>query len=444
MSPTTEIHSGLFNRTALLRQIAILAAFLLIAMSCQSLFAQAPTPGKRATPARRQPDRRTQPVAPVEPEAEEAEEEEETPPAKEYKELTVDDTLKSKGSKVTPILTAGKFENPADQTMFDDYYRNYFLARWSLVDNIENLPRERKDLCNQLGKRSVGGSAVHDHLNDIVLEVMKTLASGDFHPAVRYNAVLMIGDLNSVEKVGSEKDVPLPDALKVLMGAAESGKLSDELRVAAMIGIARHARLNIQDEEVRASLSKSMLRLATAEIPAGPAASGREWIRAQAIETLGILGSVGENNSVFQAMLKAVADDKLPPFVRIAAVDALGRLNYLSANGINATEAAFTLGQYALDACDDELQSLKKPGSLVMRRRIMSSLIAVLSALGGEGDDRKGIASIAKEPNLAAELQKTIEEACKTLDQTEEDKGLKAPVADLQKKLKAWLQKKPK
>ena len=275
MFPITIASTTLAARGVGYRHLAILVAFLVGVMTCQLVFAQAHAP-RPPRPRPTNPTTTGPQQLPPEPADDDV-----PPPSREYKELPFDDSRdgpKKNVSKVTPILTAGKFGD-GEKEIFDDYYQNYALPRWSLVKDIADLPKERKELRNQLAKRSVGGSAVHDRLNELVLESMKTLATGDFHPAVRVNAMLMIGELNRVEAVGSEKAVPLPEALKVLVAVAENTKLLDWLRVEAMVGILRHASAGVQDDDAYKSLTTAMLRLATAELPTGPTAAGCAWIR---------------------------------------------------------------------------------------------------------------------------------------------------------------------
>ena len=77
-------------------------------------------------------------------------------------------------------------------------------GRWQ--KDVTNLPKERKDFRNNhLRNRSGTAPDVHDHLNELVLDFMKKLVAGDFHPAVRVNAMLMIGELNRVEPSGSDE-----------------------------------------------------------------------------------------------------------------------------------------------------------------------------------------------------------------------------------------------
>ena len=162
---------------------------------------------------------------------------------------------------------------------------------------------------------------------------------------------------------------------------------------------------------------------------------------------LGLLGSVGASNAVFDAMLKAVSETKLPFCTRRIAAESLGQLNYSGAAGIDPTEAAAALGQFAIQVCEEELRSAKDSGNPVSRRRVKQRLDAVMTALGGTGEGgRKGIISLAQEPQrpLIDELQKDLKDISDLLDdKRHERENMKPRVEELRKKLEAWLQKKP-
>lgn len=360
--------------------------------------------------------------------------------------LPVDEKLKR--FDISSILRAGRFANAQEQQSFDKFYNSYFLARWTEPKYFTSLPRYRQDLRNHF--RLAKSGDVFNHLNALTLDFMGKLAAANRPPVVRVNALLQIGELNRVEQSGSQPPVPLPEALTVLLAAAENAKLPDGLRAAALVGVVRHAP-SVSDDDARRTLSAAMLRLAASEPAPASTVAGHGWIVAQAIDVLGLLGSVGENNVVFNAMLKAVADAKLPPFARIAAANALGRLNYSSATGLNAVEAALALEPLAAEGCAEALRSAKTADDKsIERRRIMPYLGAVLTALGGEDANHKGILSLAKEPAqqaFLAELQKIVKDANDTLDDQRKEKekdDMKPTVEGLQKSLDAWLKKKPK
>ncbi len=371
---------------------------------------------------------------------------EEGQPEKKYDSRPVDIGLKKEDSKIRAILREGKFADPQAKADFDAFYTDYFLSRWSLQGDVTKLIKYRQDLSSHF--RTAIPGEVHDHLARLVLDFLTKLAGGDYHPAVRINAVLAIGELNSVEPSGHDAAVPLPEALDVLIAAVESKKLSDGLRAAAMVGILRHASAGISGGEAKKKVNDLMLRLATADVPAGSALSARAWMVAQAAETLGALGAVGEKNDAFTALLKIVADTKLPFLVRCAAADALGKLNYSSAGGINPVETAAALGQLAIDACKDGLETTKDTASVAFRRRMLRRLDAVLTALGGDDEKSpRGIQLLAKEPpqkTFVDGLQKVTKEAVEKLDyKLSEEEDMKDTVTTLQKQLEGLLQKKP-
>jgi hypothetical protein len=365
----------------------------------------------------------------------------------EPEQLPVNTALKKDLNKINVMLMAGRFDSADNQALFDKFYQDYFLARWTEVKTIANLPAYRKELRNShLGKKSSGGGAqVHDHLNELVLDFMNKLANGPYHPAVQVNAMQMIGDLNSVES----PPTPLPEALGVLIAAVENTKLPEAVRVAAMVGIERHVASQIRDEDVRKTLTNALLKVATTDPPQDDADAAREWILVQAVETLGRLGSVGENSAVFNALAKTLANSRLSLYTRGVAAGSLGLLNYSDAAGINPVDAAAQLGQFLMDACDEELKLAKETSQPISRRRIKQRICAALSALiGGEDAARKGIVSLAREPGQQAflvELRKTIESLNDFIDDKKhESDDLQAPVTKLRTELDAWLKKKPK
>jgi len=366
-------------------------------------------------------------------------------PKTKYEEMEVDDTLKKNVNKVNPMLMNGKFA-AGEKELFDEYFEKYVLAKWTHVNDITSLPKFRDELANQLKKRS-SAAEVHDHLNALVLEFMQNLAAGPYHPAVQINAMLMIGELNSVESPVT----PMPEALGVLVASASNAKLTDAVRAAAMVGIRRHVTVGAADAEARKSLSTAMLKLATEDLPGGPTEAGREWIQAQAIDILGRLGSLGDNNAVFKALVKKLGDPKLSLSTRSVAADSLGRLNFANASGVNPLDTAAVIGQYVADACNEELKMVKELEAKdaeqgVSRRRMKRQLNAALSALtGGEDKNRKSILSLAKDPaqqNLMAALQKSIEAMTSIIDNRNSEKDdLKKGVEDLRTKLETWLKK---
>jgi hypothetical protein len=425
--------------------LSLLVVFLAGVFACPIVLAQ-PAPAKPADPSDAKKAAETTPepakATPVTPPTEPKYDEDPVNESRAFKQTV--------GAKALSLLApAGKF-GAGDQAAFDQFYNEYQLSRWSQVKNITKLPDFRKSLRNDLQKAKSG--EVHDHLNTLALEYLKKLATGNYHPVVQVNAVLMIGDLNKEELGVGTPPKPLPAAFDVLLADVQNAKLTEAVRAAAMVGIQRHVVLGISDEETKRPLTAAMLKLVAAADPSdgAPTTPGRDWICAQAVETLGYLGAVGQNNAVFNAMFKTLADNKLSISTRSIAARSLGRLNYSGVTGINSVEVAAALGQFLVDACNDVSQLAKttsKPA--LLRNWIRQPLRDASAALIGPEDaaGKGGVKPLAPEGSLRTyldKLQEKIETLAGFLDDPKHEKDDLLPQVDgLRKALEAWLKEKP-
>jgi hypothetical protein len=376
----------------------------------------------------------------------------EPPPPWHYETKNVNPALSADQRTILQILKAGKFQG--NQQTFDDFYTQYFLARWTLEENLKNLawnqvravpgpraggaapphPNYRAELRSHF--RSTSGE-VYGRLNELVLDFMKELVAGNYHPAVRVNAMLAVGELT--QEPVEHNAAPLPEALKVLVAAVKNSELPDCVRVAAMTGILRHAEADIDDDEARKSVVAVMLSVSADELKLKKA-QVQDWFVGQAMTGLGSLGSVGERQAAFQAIVKTIADSKRSFGTRSIAVESLGQLDYADADGIDVADTAATLVQFAINACDEESKVLVDRGRIKQRIEIVSR------ALNGSGGSRKGIRSLVKDEGQAAhfkELNELLRRAGDDLDDPEKIMDAISTVETLRAALDDWLKKKP-
>ncbi len=138
--------------------------------------------------------------------------------------------------------------------------------------------------------------AAHDELNRITLDKMQAIASDNYHPTVRLNAMLLIGDLTESADASSP---PWKNALPALLKAATANDSVDAVRVAALRGLLRHAQAGI-DPSVRPQVIQGMPRAGPAAHSAGRPATkdGHDWISRRAIDVLSAIGDPGNNGTV--------------------------------------------------------------------------------------------------------------------------------------------------
>jgi hypothetical protein len=362
-----------------------------------------------------------------------------------YLEDQVTAAQKKNLNNIITILREGKFDGKKND--FETYYKTYALARWTQLSTLNNLRDFHKELFSNLKQAKSG--EVHDYLNKLVLEYMIKLAKENYHPAVRVNAILTIGDLNSVDSMGGQ-EIPWPDAVPVLLETINDPKQIVPVKVAALVGINRHVTAGINDPPTQAQISAALLKLLAGLGAANYDDAGQTWIRKRVIDILGALGNVGANNQVAKLLSGYAGDSKAPFFLRSSAAQSLGKLKYAQASGLNAVDLAKSLAQYMLDACGAELGA---EGTAADRQRRMKALLAS-AMMGLQGDDKtfKGIMPLATAPaqtSALKNLQSIFDTLLKTIDKDvsklSEDNAqkyiedFKKAVEDCQGKLKDWL-----
>ena len=264
--------------------------------------------------------------------------------------------------EVGKMLQYGKFD-AGQSAKFDDYYTYFNLPQWTLSDSRSQLLDLRKKLHDDLNKAGrPSNTEVHDRLNALSLEFMDALANNRdpaggggkrFHPAVRVNAMLMIAELNAVERKGSTPPEPLPDALRTLMKNAGDPKQIEAVKVAALVGILRHLTLGAVSEPEQKQLAAVMLKLLKSPSPEGQSAEGHAWLQTRAAEVLGRFGSVGAGGEVAVALAALVGDKKAPFESRCLAAGELGRLKYTKGSYVG--DCAVALGRLARDCAAAEI-----------------------------------------------------------------------------------------
>jgi hypothetical protein len=253
--------------------------------------------------------------------------------------------------------------------VFNSYYLLFVFPMMTQTSEeaLQGLP-ERRNKFFRTEVEICRNSEVHAHLVSLTLDQMSVIVQDTFHPAVRYNAMLIISSLNDQDavRIGAEKKLPEPmaRALPFILEQFRKPENSDAIKVAALIGLARHLEWDPhrpQDSQpipaaLRTQIINELLALAEAkDPPAGRNAEGHLWFRRRAVEALGLACYNKLEPPVKDALDKLLRDDKEPLPLRFAAATAVGRLNYQPPAAFDAKDTAKVLGYLALLACDSEL-----------------------------------------------------------------------------------------
>jgi hypothetical protein len=278
--------------------------------------------------------------------------------------------------KETILRGSEPFTTDATKKFLGDYYSRYYFALLTHPKNIGDWPKTRVNLTRTLSATNLQTPPllqVHDFLVEVIYQAMLPLIRGNYHPAVRCNAMLLLGSLNSQDPlfVGDAKRpaVPLIKSLGVMLSELGNPQQIDGVRAAALVGILRHVEIDSQlaDGQRRlvggnrdAAIADVMLVLVNEkQAPEGRTQTGHDWMRRRAVEILGYLGSPGQGNSVLAGLDAVLTDNKAPVALRCSAAEAMGRLRLPPNAGIKVSDAARKLATVAVFACQKEIQRVE-------------------------------------------------------------------------------------
>ena len=231
--------------------------------------------------------------------------------------------------------------NSARPDNFDRFFQEYLFAEMTQTSdaNLSTLGAKRADFLRKYLSADANGANRTYLIEDQLLPAMKRIAEGNFHPAVRLNAVLMIGIANSSEgnSLANEAPTPNPACVKYLIGLLKQDQLPLYLRVGVFTGLHRVSQLEglvprLEQADVK-EISDAALAVTEKKYPGqeGWDPDANYWLRRRAIQILGFLRKPGENGTVVNALLAVLGDEKNEFQVRLDAIDSLSQLNYENA-----------------------------------------------------------------------------------------------------------------
>ncbi len=226
---------------------------------------------------------------------------------------------------------------------FDMFMREFVLASMAQTDeqSLSEMSKRRADFMRQfLGAEFSSPNRIY-LIEQLVIPTMRRVAEGNFHPAARVNAAVLIGQLNNSEFDTATRRPPTPNplAFRTLLDLVEAADVPLFVKAGAFAGLQRIAQLHGTNAARMDSAEIQRLSTAASSIVEGRAAGqdawdpeGRIWIERRAVQVLGELRQTGAAGEVVTLLNRIVSNDQLDDWLRFDAVVALGQLNYASAD----------------------------------------------------------------------------------------------------------------
>jgi hypothetical protein len=285
--------------------------------------------------------------------------------AQQFRTDPVDDRARALGRN-GQIWVRDRAAYAAGEAQFNEYFTKFYFP--AMTRNTPSGLADVGKLRVDLFKKYLWGTSneqLQANLTDLAFKAMMRIVGNQqappYHPAVRYNAILVIGLLDDQYAIdsGAGARPPKPHAnanraiVQIVNRAATDTRFPPPVVLGAIVGLERHAKYSaaLPPDQVTA-MSAALLKLVNNDKPIqdmNPEAYS--WLRLRAASALANLGKPGDNNAVHDAIIKLVGS--LKSFDdRCAAAALLAKLDYKDAkiDGPAATKALFKLaGELSAD-----------------------------------------------------------------------------------------------
>ncbi|MFP6620692.1 MAG: hypothetical protein VB877_15210 [Pirellulaceae bacterium] len=296
------------------------------------------------------------------------------------------------------------WDDDANKSKFNAWYGQYVFAAMTQPANFSTLDVTRQKFLRQdLGTAKV--QVVHDYLaKELTLPQMTSIVRGNFHPAVRYNAMLIISSLNNVEVPTTGRripPIPLLDSLVVILDELKDEKQTDAVKLAAWIGVLRHVQLNRINNQIPPNAMQMIRDISKAillqkEPPITRSYSGHVWMQRRAVDVL-VAAGTGADAEIVGQIEALTSQEDVPMSLRLTAARALGALEYKVGARTTPSTAAIRLGALAAVVCRAEMERVaneKKALEQEFRGVGSSGMDEMMEDEGMEGEDTESMAEM--------------------------------------------------
>jgi uncharacterized membrane protein YgcG len=263
------------------------------------------------------------------------------------------------GADKLKLAFEAAIRNPAGigaaQEDVDNYLRGYFFP--SMTQTRPDALAEIANLRERLFKQYIGqagNAATQEYLVGQTFSFARGMARNNFHPAVRYNAALILGDLSS--KV-SDPQVPLKQATEELLELVEQEQFNkiqvpESVKLGAVLGLERHARLGI-DTTLADRLNKAMISAINSMAPEDVDPAVHDWLRSTAALTLANQYAKAPDREAQAAITSLIADSKANLDDRCLAAAGFERITFATGADIDGKASTDAMGKLTLDVITD-------------------------------------------------------------------------------------------
>lgn len=209
---------------------------------------------------------------------------------------------------------------------FNAYYNQYLFPKMTQPEELTNLPAMTADILKDLrvAQSSNATESARAIMSWSVSNATK-LAKGNYHPAVRINATLLLAQLDDRASI---PPVPAQATLSPLVGLYRDQAAPDGVRAAALIGLHRWTLYGLPqlNANARNGIVTMMLELANAPVPDNRTPGGHAYLQRYALDMLRVLYTEPRGPEITNAFVKLSTSSEVSPIISLYATAKLATL----------------------------------------------------------------------------------------------------------------------
>ena len=248
-----------------------------------------------------------------------------------------------------------------NQQMVNGYFKVYLPAKMTSPEGVKDISAASRDAASFLvrAQRS-SNQQIARQVSVYLYEGMRGVAEGNYHPAARINAILLLSKLDqqSANPAAKTAPVPLPQALPILLSLYQNVDNTDGVRAAALHGIHRHVRFGFPQitPENKTAITQSMNDLLTSSAPAGRNQKAHAYLQRFAVDIIDTLRPAADNSLGTQLISISTEPDQ-PDLIALYSASRFGSFGpAMQGNGPEPTKVLNSWGHRVLDAFESEIQ----------------------------------------------------------------------------------------
>lgn len=268
--------------------------------------------------------------------------------------------------KAGAILRNAQAPSAEDLKILDQFFNAEYTAMTKPdAAQLSQLAKKRKELFVQF-LNVKGSPQARDHVLTLTRNTMGSIATRNFHPAVRYNAALILGQLDKELAASSgQSPTPLPAAANGLLMLLEKADFNDvpviaPVKVAALVGLERHTRIAADPQFAERITKAATAIISQQETPADVSPAAHDWMRRLAVRVLANLEAKGLTQGTHDTIAQALASKKINLDDRCGIADMLKAPLFQGTTGLNPETMTVAVGSLARDVLSFEAKEAEE------------------------------------------------------------------------------------